>query len=479
MPMRGRRRHWAGLPAAALILLGFVPGAALGSDAVAGAVPSLASPSQKPFMAPQPRPTEGHARPTDDPDPNRNAYTVPQAPKSPRCGRHFCVHWVAEGIDAPSLVDGDGDGAPNFVEQVLTIAEQVHAVENGKLGWREPKSDGRRGGRNGRTDIYLSQIGGELFGYAAPDRGQASRRHRIPRRLHGYLVLDNDYSRFEFPGTKPVEDLQVTLAHEYNHILQFGYDAFQDPWFAESTATWMEDQVFGHVDDYLRYVRRWVKRWDTPLTASSIKEYGSAVWNDWLAGRYGPAVVRAAWARAIDTRPGGFSVNAYGSAIRAAGRSDLGREFARFAAAVAEWRTGEKFREGRRFPDMRRQGELPLGGRTLSRRLNHTTFALLRVHAASGRALAVRAVAPRRVAAGLALVGRRGGERRGRTVTTFDFARNGGRLAVRLARPGRFDRITAVVVNADASASGFSARRLDWRYLTDLAPFEIRGRLLR
>ena len=118
---------------------------------------------------------------------------------------------------------------------MLQVAEHVHGVENGKLGWREPHSDGRQGGRNGKTDVYLSQIGGELFGYAAPDRGQATEEHRIPRRLHGYLVLDNDYSAFEFPGTKPLEDLEVTFAHEYNHILQFGYDAYQDPWFAEST----------------------------------------------------------------------------------------------------------------------------------------------------------------------------------------------------------------------------------------------------
>ena len=38
-------------------------------------------------------------------DPNRNAYSVPEAPKSPDCGHHFCVHWVAEGLDAPSLAD--------------------------------------------------------------------------------------------------------------------------------------------------------------------------------------------------------------------------------------------------------------------------------------------------------------------------------------------------------------------------------------
>ena len=50
---------------------------------------------------------------------------------------------------------------------------------------------------------------------------------------------------------------------------------------------------------------------------------------------------------------------------------------------------------------------------------------------------------------------------------------------MRLPRPGRFERVTAVVVNADATASGFSARRLDWRYLTDQVPFEISGDLVR
>jgi hypothetical protein len=477
--MWDRRRQLVGFSVAALLLLAAAPAAAASAAGLSPAVPSLASPSQKPFIAPKPRPTEARQRPTDDPDPNRNAYTVPQAPRSPACERNFCVHWVAEGIDAPNLADSNGDGVPDFVERVLRVAEHVHAIENGKLGWREPKSDGRIGGGNGKTDIYLSQIGGELFGYAAPDRGQATKQHRIPRRLHGYLVLDNDYSAFEFPGTTPSHDLEVTLAHEYNHILQFGYDAFQDAWFAESSAVWMEDQVYNGINDYLRYVRRWVKRTDVPLTANSIKEYGSAVWNEWLAHRYGLAIVRQAWARAIHVRPGGFSVNAYESAIRAAGNSDLGHDFAHFAAAVAEWRTGKGFRESGLYPDVPRQGRLPLDGRPLRRLLDHTTFELLRVRAAAGRAVVVRATAPQGTAAAVALVGRLGGERHGHTVVRLDYSRGGGKLSARLRHPQRYSRITAVVVNADSSANGFSARRLDWRYLTDRIPFEIRGTLVR
>ena len=477
--MRNRRRHLVGTSAALLLALVAAAPAWAASD-LGPALPSLASDAQKPFILPQSRPTEERLRPTDKTDPNRNAYSVPEAPNSPACSEYFCVHWVDEGLDAPSLADRNGDGIPDTVERVLRVAEHVHQVENVKLGWREPKSDGAQGGGVGKTDVYLSQIGGELFGYAAPDRGQADKRHRIPRRLHGYLVLDNDYSAFEFPHTKPLYDLEVTFAHEYNHILQFGYDAYQDPWFAESTATWMEDQVYNKINDYLRYVRRWVKFYETPLTTTSIKMYGSAVWNEWLARRYGEAIIRKAWAGAIDAKPGGFAVAAYERALRpAAGPSDFSHDFTRFAAAVAEWRTDRGFRESDLYPDMPRQGQLPLGGEPLTRLLNHTTFELLGVQAGGGRAVVVHLTAPRGTAAGLALVGRIGSERHGRTVNRVNYRRGGGRLTVRLRDPGRFQRITAVVVNADARARGFSARRLDWRYLTDRLPFEISGRLLR
>ncbi|HEX7060137.1 MAG TPA: MXAN_6640 family putative metalloprotease [Solirubrobacterales bacterium] len=459
-------------------------GASLAALALGVLIPAASSSAAtRPFKAPQGRPTEGAARPTDHPDPNRNSYTVPEAPSSPACTRNFCVHWVGIGIDAPNPTDAngvaDGDGIPDFVERVQSVAEHVYSVENGKLGWRDPKSDGRIGGGKGKTDVYLKEIGGALFGYAAPDRNQARKGHHLPRRLYGYLVLDNDYDSFEFPGTKPNEVLEVTVAHEYNHILQFGYDAYQDAWFAEATAVWMEDQVYGKVDDYLRYVRRWVHRFDTPLTATSIKEYGSAVWNQWLTRRYGRAIVRKTWARAIHTRPGGFSVSAYNSAIAAAGRSDFSRDFARFARDLAEWRTGSIFREGPLYPDVSRQGTLPLDGKPVERALNHTTFQLLRIPVRRGKAIVVRAVAPRGLSAGVALVGRIGRERHGRVVSRLRFKAHGGRMSVRLAHPSRFTRITAVLVNADADAQGYSSRRLDWDYLTDTAPFGVRARVVR
>jgi hypothetical protein len=440
-------------------------GASLASLALLAALPATAQAGdQWTFRQPLARPTERH-------HPGRHSYDVPEARRSPACAGRFCVHWVAEGLDAPDLADGDGDGVPDYVERVLAVAAHVHAVENGKLRWREPRSDGRRGGRHGKTDVYLKELGRQLFGYAVPDPGQSPKGRRLPRRLHGYLVLDDDYSPFQYPGTKPAADLRVTFAHEYCHILQMAYDAYQDAWMAESTAVWMEDQAYNGIDDYLRYVRRWVRLYNTPLTANSIREYGDAVWNEWLVRRYGRGIVRSAWAHSLYARPGGFSVASYDAAIRAAGGSDFARDFARFARDVAEWRTNGRFREGRRYPDVPRQGSLPIDGRLARRSLNHATFRLLRVRPRGARPLVASAVAPRGVAAGIALVGRIGDGRGGRVVSRLRFRRHGGQMTVRLGRPLRFSRVTAVLVNADTRAEGFSARRLDWNYLTDTAPF--------
>jgi hypothetical protein len=478
--MLNRRRLLAGFAATVvLVALAAAPAAHAAPVVSASRVAPLASSAQRPFLTPRPRPTARGSEPEAADEPERHTFSAPEAPASPACGRHFCVHWVATGLDAPNLKGGGRDGVPDYVDRVLEVAEHVHEVENERFGWREPKGDGKAGGGFDKTDIYLMELGPEYFGYTDPDPGQASNEHPLPRRLHGYLVLDNDYSAFEYPHTTQMHDLEVTLAHEYNHILQLAYDAFQDSWFAEATATWMENQVYGDINGYLRYIWPWTHRYYTPMTADTFKDYGSAVWNQWLAHRYGRAIVRKAWAGAIHARPGGFAVNSYERAIRAAGDSTFSRDFTRFAADVPEWRTGEGFEESQLFEDPPRQGRLPLGGRTLVRHLKHTTFNLLRVAAGGGRAVVVQLQVPRGVQAGLALVGRIGGELSGHTVKRIAFHRAGGSLTVRLPAPGRFSRITAVVINADARARGFSARRLDWNYVAERVPFEISGEVVR
>ena len=130
-----------------------------------------------------------------------------------------------------------------------------------------------------------------------------------------------------------------------------------------------------------------------PITTDNIKIYGSAVWNHWLAGRYGDQVVRTAWERAAKVKPAGYSIDAYNVAIRAAARSagrstagkDLPHEFARFAATTAEWRTPGVFPypDAALWDDVERGGKLR-PGRFITRNLSHTGYLLFRVAPQAG-----------------------------------------------------------------------------------------------
>ena len=111
-----------------------------------------------------------------------------------------------------------------------------------------PKPDGDAGG-NAKTDVYLADIGtGTLRLLHHPTTRSAA--HDV----WAYCVLDNDYSTSSSRPTRPLENLQVTAAHEYFHAVQFGYDADEDGWFMEATATWAEDELYDAVDDNVAYL---------------------------------------------------------------------------------------------------------------------------------------------------------------------------------------------------------------------------------
>jgi hypothetical protein len=423
------------------------------------------------------------ARPTDQAsDPFGDGYTVPTGHirNTQSAQGNFCVTWVRSGADAPDLTDSNGNGTPDYVEAVAEIAELSHTVQIGELGWRPPKPDQREEcGEPGQTDIYLMELGElGLFGYAASDPGQGD-----ARRVHGYLVIDNDYSRSRFGRfDEPLDAARVTIAHEFNHLLQYAYNARQDTWMLESTATWMEEQVHPEINDYLNYVPHFARVPGVPITdsdaAGGLRVYGSAVWNHWLEHgdrSYGPEVVRRTWEVSRITRPRDFAISAYARAIMGAGGRGMAREFVDFAAATAEWRTGVGgFPDAASYPDVRREGRL---ARRRELRLDHTAYRLLRVPRVGAPRIRLAVRAQRGLRSGLALVARRGGAADGEVVRRVKFLPKGGRTSVALRNPRRFQRITAVLVNADARARGFSFRRGDWRYRKDSQRF--RTRLIR
>ncbi len=260
---------------------------------------------------------------------------------------NFVIHWPAglpcsapkQGCPEPDLTDETGSTAPDYIDQVAAAAEESLAVQNGELGWPNPKPDDDKGGDD-RIDVYVADICNEnggscIFGYANTDDSSA-RCQSPPFKCFAYLVLDNDYNFEEFEYPDPGVPLRVTTAHEYNHILQFRLDTMQDGWMFESTAVWSEEQVFPDDDDWLFYLDFWKRTPEQPLTKFSagggLKVYGSAVWNHWLdldGGDYGPDVILDAWKRSRKTKPKDFAVAAYDRAIKRNG----GRASRRSSAA--------------------------------------------------------------------------------------------------------------------------------------------------
>ena len=194
----------------------------------------------------------------------------------------FRVHWTNTTVDAPPQTDNPPNGRPDYIDAMLTAFAQVEATGERRDGVgatgvrrrrrRRCRAHRRVRARPARRPLRLRESESTASGVAA------------------YLELDNDYSAAEFPpyGGNFLPPLQVTAAHEYNHVLQFGYDPIQDRWMFESTATWMEDKVFPAVNDYHLYMTSWAGLSALPITQfDNAKIYGSAIWNHWLDRRFG------------------------------------------------------------------------------------------------------------------------------------------------------------------------------------------------
>lgn len=406
-----------------------------GVAALVGASPALATP-----------------RPTDSGD---GVFGIPNysvAEQQPYCLARVCVHWVATTDDAPpDLRDTDADGVPDTVEHTAEALASAYGRETGTpaagLAWREPPSDGTLGGDD-RTDLYLQNLRGVASGVAPRDEGQ-----RSPT-VHGFIVLDRAYAGAGVSGSV----LRDVIAHELNHLEQYAYDGYAESWYAEATAEWMMDQVEPGFRNVANSSGFWAADTAEPLVSRRTgdfpppKSYGSSVWNLWLAEHYGPGSVRAAWEAAVDQPYYSFTPTSFDAVLAPHDRSFAG-EFVRFAAASAEWRMpGAGFGPSGDFPDVERVGNLSAGGTPATVTLDHTTFALLDVPARRGGAIRLRVHAPVGLRSGIALVGRSGTE----VTTAMRYLPDGGPSEVTLQNPGAFERITAVLVNADATRTSTS-----------------------
>ncbi len=297
------------------------------------------------------------ARPADGAaDPLRNGYSTGS---KRTCSSKICVHYVTSTADAPPSL--------RWVKKNLQTMQRVYNFEVGKLGYRPPVREPRRSGLGGnrKFDVYLKDLGLGVYGYCAPEyrvRGTSGV-------ASGYCVLDNDFSRAEFRA-RPSTSLRVTAAHEFFHAIGFGYDFREDPWFTESTATWMEERFADNANDNRQYLpRSQVRVPYRPLDlfeSNGTYHYGQWAFWEFLSQRYGNRIVRQVIGRAAEPRRGRNlnSIQALRATLKK--RGGLPRVFAAYAAANTIPR--RTYAEGASWPSSGLAASKRLGQRSRSLR---------------------------------------------------------------------------------------------------------------
>jgi len=183
--------------------------------------------------------------------------------------------YINKGGTAFSLglwTDSDGDGLPKFIELLAGgdpkvsedkesfgenssgILETVWNKEISAMGFPAPP-----GTETAYLDVYVANTGVKN---PAVDFNNGYKGITLPSTVYGvtstyqngqpYLILSQDMA---------TSLLQVTTAHEFFHAVQIGYVNYDTlltndtvNWLAESTATWIEDEVYPLVNDYVNYV---------------------------------------------------------------------------------------------------------------------------------------------------------------------------------------------------------------------------------
>ena len=256
------------------------------------------------------------ARPTDNPNPDDGANTYgATVEQTPVCGTNVCIHYVITGPHAVDTTDTTpANGIPDYVDEALDVFENtVWAQEVTTKGYRAPKSDitsvdngaSASDPTGAKFDVYLAQLGDDgLYGYCTSDDPHLQGGYTFFD-MSAYCVVDNNYTESIFDAHTPLENLEVTAAHEFFHAVQYSYDAFEDQWFLESTATWMEDEIYDTVNDNVQYLPDGpLGKPRTPLDkAATNKDPCCHVYGDWiffryLTEKYGPGIVKSSWNKA-------------------------------------------------------------------------------------------------------------------------------------------------------------------------------------
>ena len=224
-------------------------------------------------------------------------------------GGHFKIHYTTTPGSRDTIPTKYGDqnrnGVPDYPEIVGRIADSCWEHHVNELGLIEPVSDAGEGG-DARYDIYLKDVGASIYGSTVPESDIISGEFV---KTTSWMELDTKYEDYSGYANRPIEALQVTIAHEFFHSIHLTYDGREactapnctnnyNPYWLEMSAVWMEEETYDGVNDYYNYLQFYlptIHKAPYYISNDGLNIYGAGLFPIFLAERYGKDIIRRVW----------------------------------------------------------------------------------------------------------------------------------------------------------------------------------------
>jgi hypothetical protein len=264
-------------------------------------------------------------------------------------GGFFKIHYDRTGPEAVPDEDLDGDSIPDFIERTAQYLDSTQEVFTSAFGYYQVPTDENAGGDE-KYDIYLLALTGYGVTFADSPADSAWDDYT------SFIGLHNTFYGFP-PNDDPEGDtigaLKVSCAHEFFHATQLAYDRFEEIWWMEASATWMEELIFPEVNDNYNFLTYFFSDPQIGLTYPyGFHMYGTFVWAGFLHQKYDSTILRDIW----EACKYNTALEAIDSALEAYG-TDIKQVFPEFT--VWNYFTGDRAIEGQYYRDAAAYPQVP------------------------------------------------------------------------------------------------------------------------
>lgn len=259
----------------------------------------------------------------------------------------FVIHYETTGTDAIPTADLNNNGIPDYAEKTAQYADESWQRTIG-YGFPDPLT-----GSSEPYPIFLESIG-NAYGYI---QGTNANPHGT------FMAINSDFEGFN-PDLTIDELIQVTVAHEFKHVVQDGQtglrSTLESTYWREFDAVLMEDVVYDDANDFYLFINTSISIFgepDVPVRPESMGELGKGYYkmtfNHYFYDKYGIQFWVDVWER-IEADNRKRFIDAISEELEVRGDTwpeEFARMFAWHMVTDDEFQYNYGFPERRNFPN--------------------------------------------------------------------------------------------------------------------------------